>query len=145
MVGFPRYVLSADIGAVERASEGGPNKFATRLATRPGQLPVYAMKSTLALPGLEPDLSSSDEGRLVEVAPDVAQVPDSYGRLTTTRSAVEAGLPTLDCSNVANALRDLSEHAKQMGIDPAHPTMEAAAAALGELATYIAQQQSGES
>jgi len=35
------------------ASEGGPDKFATRLATRPGQLPVYAMKSILALPGFE--------------------------------------------------------------------------------------------
>jgi hypothetical protein len=99
----------------------------------------------MALPGLEPHSSGSDEGRLVEVAPDVAQVPESYGRLTTTHSAVEAGLPTLNCSNVANALRDLLEHAKQMGIDPAHPTMEAAAAALEELATYIAQQQSGES
>jgi hypothetical protein len=32
--------------------------FATRFATRPGQLPVYAMKGIVALPGLEPDCSA---------------------------------------------------------------------------------------
>jgi phage terminase small subunit len=56
---------------------------------------------------------------------------------------VEAGLSTLDCSNVANALRDLLELAKQAGIDPAHPTMKAATAELEKLATSIGLQPSG--
>jgi hypothetical protein len=73
----------------------------------------------------------------------MARVPDSYGGAITTHRALEAGLPTLNCSNVANALRDLLEHAKQVGIDPTHRTMEAAAAALEELAMYIELQPSG--
>ena len=50
------------MGESRSASEGGPDKFATRLATRPGQLPVYALKSTMALPGLEPGRGVSRNG-----------------------------------------------------------------------------------
>jgi len=98
----------------------------------------------MALPGLEPDYSGSDEGRLAEVADDAAQVSGNYGVPTTALGALDAGLRTLNCSNVANALRDLLELAKRAGIDPAQPAMKAAAAALEELATVIARQPSGE-
>ena len=46
------------MGESRSASEGGPDKF----ATRPGQLPVYALKSTMALPGLEPGRGVSRNG-----------------------------------------------------------------------------------
>ena len=91
----------------------------------------------MALPGLEPDYSGSDEGLLPEVVPAVAQVSGTYGRPTTAPSANEAVLPTPNCSNVASAFQDLLELAKQAGIDPRHPTMEAAAAAVEELVAYI--------
>ena len=78
---------------------------ATSLATVPSQLPILAMKITMALPGLEPDHCSSDEGRSAEVASDGAQVSGGYGGLIAAHSALEAALPTLNCSNVANALR----------------------------------------
>jgi hypothetical protein len=97
----------------------------------------------MALPGLEPNNSGSDEGRLAEVAPDLTQIPDSYGGATIAATALEASLPTVNCSNVANALRELLELAKQAGIDPCHPAMKAAAAALEELATFNAWQPTG--
>ena len=43
-------------------SEGAPDRFATVLATGDSQLPVYAMKSTMALPGLEPGRGVSRNG-----------------------------------------------------------------------------------
>jgi len=98
----------------------------------------------MALPGLESDYSGSDESRLADVAPAGAQVSGDYDRPTSALSALEAGLSTLNCSNVANALRDLLELAKQAGIDPAHPIMQAAAAELDNLASYIARPPSGE-
>ncbi len=45
-----------------RPSEGAPDRFATVLATGDSQLPVYAMKSTMALPGLEPGRGVSRNG-----------------------------------------------------------------------------------
>jgi len=97
----------------------------------------------MALPGLEPNNSGSDEGRLAEVADNVAQVSGNYGAPTTALGPLDAGLPALNCSNVANALRELLELAKQAGIDPCHPAMKAAAAALEELATFNAWQPTG--
>ena len=102
------------------------------------------MKSSMALPGLEPDSSGSDEGRLAEVADNVAQVSGNYGAPTTALGALDAGLPALNCSNVANALHDLLELAREAGIEPAHPIMQAAAAELDNLASYIARPPSGE-
>jgi hypothetical protein len=98
----------------------------------------------LALPGLEPDHSGSDEEHLGAVAPVAAQLSGSYDSATAAPSALEAGLPTMNCSNVANALRDLLELAKRAGIDPAHPAMAAAAAEIEKLKTYIARQSSAE-
>ena len=98
----------------------------------------------MALPGLEPDYSGSDEGRLAEVADDAAQVSGNYDGPTTAPNAFEAGLENLNCSNVANALHDLLELARQAGIDPAHPIMQAAAAELDNLASYFARPPSEE-
>ena len=98
----------------------------------------------MALPGLEPDYSGSDESRLADVAPAGGQDPGNYDGPTNALSALEASLSTLDCSNVANALRDLLELAKHAGIDPAHPIMQAAAAELDKLASYIARPPSGD-
>jgi len=97
----------------------------------------------MALPGLEPDYSGSDESLLAEAAPVLTQVPDSYGGATIAPTSLEASLPTVNCSNVANALRELLELAKQAGIDPCHPAMKAAAAALEKLATFIIWQPTG--
>jgi len=94
--------------------------------------------STMALPGLEPHSSGSDEGRLGEVAPAADQVSRSYRPPTSTPGVLEAGLSPVDCSNVANALRDLLDHAQQQGIDMDHPSVWAAFAALEELEKYAA-------
>ena len=123
---------------------GASGKFATVLATGDSQLPVAAMKSTLALPGLEADSTSADEGRLGEVAPAGTQDSVSYGESTIGLNAVHTGLAALNCSNVANALRDLLELATRAGIDPTDPVMKAAARELEELVTSITRQSSAE-
>ena len=50
------------VSGLRRACEGAPDKFATVLATGDSQLPVYAMKSSMALPGLEPGRGVSRNG-----------------------------------------------------------------------------------
>ena len=102
------------------------------------------MKSTMALPGLEPQSETADEDLLAHAAPEPCKNSGTCEEPSVARAPPCAGLPAVHCSNVANALRDLLELAKQAGIDPDHPAMKAAAGALEELAAFIAGPGSGD-
>ena len=58
------------------------------------------------------------------------EIPGSCAEGEEGAMAVDGRLRPGACSNVARALQDLLEHAKRSGIDPAHPTLRAAEAAL---------------
>jgi len=84
----------------------------------------------MALPGLEPEPDRSVEGRQGSSANMPAEIPGSYAEGEEGAMSVDGRLRPRACSNVARALRDLLEHAKRSGLDPAHPTLRAAEAAL---------------
>jgi len=98
--------------------------------SRRGQRPPTLRQSSVALPGLEPGPDGSVEGSLPPSATALAEIPGSYAEGADGSMAVDSRLRPRVCSNVARALRDLLEHAKRAGLDPAHPTLRAAEAAL---------------
>jgi len=59
-----------------------------------------------------------------------AEIPGDCEEVGGSPVTVDDRLRPSACSNVARALRDLLEHAKRWGLDPAHPTLLAAEAAL---------------
>jgi hypothetical protein len=86
----------------------------------------------MALPGLEPGRERSVEGSLPPSAPAPVEIPGAYVEGAGGPMAVDGRLRPRACSNVASALRDLLEHAKCSGLDPTHPALLTAEAALKE-------------
>jgi hypothetical protein len=103
--------------------EGTPSDSHARAATS---------NRNMALPGLEPGPDGSVEGRPAPSADAPAEIPGAYVEGAGEPMAVEGRLRPRACSNVARALRGLLEHARRAGLDPAHPTVRAAEAALEE-------------
>src|SRR6185295_704297 len=97
----------------------------------PGQ-PRRSKVKELALPGLEPGAERSVDGRPGQSMDAAAQIPGGCEEGAGSPMAVDGRLRPGACSNVARALRDLLEHAKRSGLDPAHPALRAAGAALEE-------------
>ena|SRR5215472_11685014 len=94
------------------------------------------MKSTMALPGLEPQSETADEDLLAHAAPESCKNSGTCEDTSAAPTVHYARLPAIHCSNVASTLRGLLEHAKQQGIDMDHPSVRAAIAALVELDTW---------
>lgn len=90
----------------------------------------------MALPGLEPGPEGSVEGPPGPLADGSAQILGGCDEVAGGPMVVDGRLPPGACSNVARALRDLLEHAKRSGLDPVHPILRAAEAALKEYGTY---------
>ena len=59
---FEWEVVCREVVKLDVVGTGAPRGLATVLATVPSQLPVFAMKSSMALPGLEPGRGVSRNG-----------------------------------------------------------------------------------
>lgn len=122
-----------DTGAVialPRAVAVNDSPRATLLATVSPQLPMAAMKTALAFPGLEPGTSTPVEAEQAASTGVSGRIPDASAGGQALGRPVEPGSGANDGSKVANALAELLELARAMGVDPKHPAMVAAAAAL---------------
>ena len=133
---FEWEVVCREVVKLDVVGTGAPRCLATVLATVPSQLPVFAMKRAMALPGLEPQSTRANEALLSHSSSKPPKDSGTFEDPTAAPAAHCAGLPAVQCSNVANAVRGLLEHAKQQGIEMDHPSVRAAIGALVELDTW---------
>lgn len=91
----------------------------------------------MALPGLEPGSDRSVEGGPGPLADESIEIPGGCAEGAGGPLTVDDRLTPGACSNVARVLRDLLEHAKCSGLNPTHPALQAAEAALSRYEPFL--------